>query len=110
MAILTYQSRMVQEFESLYNPIVGSSEPSARPPAETPEATLARTARLQEVYEELKTELLTEINGVDERMIKPAMDAKDYLQPFKKIIKKRDDKKVRPCLIYICTHIYTCPF
>ncbi|EGC44849.1 SH3 domain signaling protein [Histoplasma capsulatum var. duboisii H88] len=94
MAILTYQSRMVQEFESLYNPIVGSSEPSARPPAETPEATLARTARLQEVYEELKTELLTEINGVDERMIKPAMDAKDYLQPFKKIIKKRDDKKL----------------
>ncbi|OJD18198.1 hypothetical protein AJ78_01756 [Emergomyces pasteurianus Ep9510] len=94
-AILTYQSRLVQEFESLYNPIVGSSEPSTpRPPAETPEATLARTARLHEAYEELKAELLTEISSVDERMIKPAMAAKDYLQPFKKIIKKRDDKKL----------------
>ncbi|KLJ10543.1 hypothetical protein EMPG_14091 [Blastomyces silverae] len=94
-AILNYQARLVQEFESLYNPIVGSSEPSTpRPPAETPEATLARTTRLHEAYEELRTELLTEINSVDERMIKPAMDAKDYLQPFKKIIKKRDDKKL----------------
>ncbi|PGH34044.1 hypothetical protein GX50_03100 [[Emmonsia] crescens] len=94
-SILTYQSRLVQEFESLYNPIVGSSEPSTpRPPAETPEATLARTVRLHEAYEELRTELLTEISSVEERMIKPAMEAKDYLQPFKKIIKKRDDKKL----------------
>ncbi|EEH33892.1 hypothetical protein PAAG_04941 [Paracoccidioides lutzii Pb01] len=94
-SILTYQSRLVQEFDSLYNPIVGSSEPStSHSPIETPEVTLARTSRLNEAYEELKTELLTEINSVDERMIKPAMNAKDYLQPMKKIIKKRDDKKL----------------
>ncbi|PGH07521.1 hypothetical protein AJ79_06256 [Helicocarpus griseus UAMH5409] len=94
-AILTYQSRLVQEFGSIYNPIVGSSEPSTpRPPAETPEATLARTVRLNEAYEDLRTELMMEINSVDDRMIKPAMEAKDYLQPFKKIIKKRDDKKL----------------
>lgn len=37
-------------------------------------------------------------------MIKPAMEAKDYLQPFKKIIKKRDDKKVRGrSYIYLST-------
>ncbi|KAK2778587.1 hypothetical protein FQN53_001741 [Emmonsiellopsis sp. PD_33] len=94
-AILSYQARLVHEFESLYGPIVGSSEPSTHHiPVETPEATLSRTARLNEAYEDLMTELLTEVNSVDERMIKPAMDAKDYLQPFKKIIKKRDDKKL----------------
>ena len=39
-------------------------------------------------------ELLTEVTMVDEKMIKPAMAAKDHLQPLKKVIKKRDDKKV----------------
>lgn len=31
---------------------------------------------------------------MDERMIKPAVDAKEFLQPLKKTIKKREDKKV----------------
>jgi hypothetical protein len=86
---------LVEEFEGLYAPIIGSSEPSPHQPAITPESTLARTARLKEEYEELKKELLAEVNAVDERMIKPAMEAKDYLQPMKKTIKKREDKKVR---------------
>ncbi|KAI1906876.1 hypothetical protein LOZ12_005193 [Ophidiomyces ophidiicola] len=93
-SILTYQARLLQEFESLYHPIVGSSEPTAHPPAITPEATLERTAKLNEEYESLRVDLLAEINTVDSRMIKPAMEAKDYLQPFKKVIKKRDDKKL----------------
>ncbi|KAL1956780.1 hypothetical protein VTO42DRAFT_6834 [Malbranchea cinnamomea] len=93
-SILTYQFRLVQEFEGLYCPIIGSSEPTPRPPAPTPEATLARTARLKEEYELLRTELLVEVTMVDEKMIKPAMQAKDYLQPIKKVIKKREDKKL----------------
>lgn len=31
---------------------------------------------------------------MDAKMIKPLMDAKEYLQPMKKIIKKREDRKV----------------
>ncbi|EEP79405.1 predicted protein [Uncinocarpus reesii 1704] len=93
-SILTYQARLLQEFETLYQPIVGSSEPTAHPPAITPEATLARTARLAEEYESLRTDLLEEIQNVDTRMIKPAMEAKDYLQPMKKVMKKREDKKL----------------
>ena len=50
---------------------------------------------MNEEYGELKRELLAEVNTVDERMIRPAMAAKDYLQPMKKTIKKREDKKVR---------------
>lgn len=54
-----------------------------------------RTSRLKEEFESLRVDLLAEINTVDDRMIRPAMEAKDYLQPMKKVIKKRDDKKVR---------------
>lgn len=53
-----------------------------------------RTVRLREEYEELKSSLLDEVNMVDESMVKPAMEAKDHIQPLKKVIKKRDDKKV----------------
>lgn len=59
-----------------------------------------RTQRLNVEYGELRTDLLDEVNLVDERMIKPAVDAKEYLQPFKKIIKKRDDKKVRDKILH----------
>lgn len=87
---------MINEFDGLYTPIIGSSEtPSRHQPAITPEETADRTARLNTEYDELKTDLLDEVNLVDERMIKPAVDAKEFLQPLKKTIKKRDDKKVR---------------
>lgn len=82
----------------MYQPILGSAEVSASdhpPPAETPEIVLYRTSKLHEDCEELHSELQTEIGSVDEKIIRPAMDAKEYLQPLKRTIKKRDDKKVR---------------
>ena len=42
----------------------------------------------------MKKDLMAEVNMVDIRMIKPAQEAKDYLQPLKKTIKKREDRKV----------------
>jgi hypothetical protein len=90
------QFRLTQEFEGLYSPIVGASDPSTpRSYLSTDPALLARTNRLREEYEELRRELITEIGMVDQRMINPAMQAKDCLQPLKKTIKKRDDRKVR---------------
>ena len=55
---------------------------------------MARTVRIREEYEDLKRDLMEEVNMVDTRMIKPAQEAKDYLQPLKKTIKKREDRKV----------------
>jgi len=55
---------------------------------------MARIIRMREEYEELKKDLMAEVNMVDIRMIKPAQEAKDYLQPLKKTIKKREDRKV----------------
>jgi hypothetical protein len=101
ISILTYQGRLVHEFEVLYAPIVGNSGPSNTRPSEvTPEATLARTNRLYEEYESLRKDLLEEVGAVDDRMIQPAQQVKEFLMPLKKTIKKRDDKKV--CIILCC--------
>ena len=50
--------------------------------------------RLREEYDSLKADLVAEVSAVDDRIIRPAMDAREYLQPLKKVIKKREDKKV----------------
>jgi len=60
---------------------------------------MQRTAKLSQGYEELKTDLLEEVNMADARIIKPATEARDWIQPLKKVIKKREDRKVS-CLRY----------
>lgn len=97
VSILTYQGRLVHEFEEIYAPIIGSSEsPSERSsvPKLTPQNLLSRTSRLHEEYESLRTDLLDEVHAVDTQIINPAQKAKDMISPLKKTIKKREDKKV----------------
>lgn len=86
---------MLTELEALYKPIAGSSEPGPRQPVETPEQTLERTARLRQAYQELKEDMVEEVNKAETRLVMPAKEARDNLKPMKKIIKKREDKKVR---------------
>jgi hypothetical protein len=94
-SILTYQHRLINEFEGMYAPIVGAADSyHGHQPVDTPEGTMARTVKLREEYEELKKDLMEEVNMVDDKMIKPAMDAKDSLSLMKKTIKKREDRKV----------------
>ncbi|PWY72924.1 hypothetical protein BO70DRAFT_364706 [Aspergillus heteromorphus CBS 117.55] len=94
-SILSHQNRMLAEFEGLYAPIVGSSDASAVDKAvPTPEATLARTNHLREQYEDLRKDLLGELAAVDERMIRPASQAREFMSPVKKTIKRRDDRKL----------------
>ena len=98
--ILSTQQRLVHGFQSIYAPIIGAGEEyEGHVPVTTDEHTMARTAKLQTTYEELRTELLEELNVVDKRIIQPATDAKTYLQPLKKVIKKREDRKVGEALI-----------
>ncbi|KAL8962912.1 MAG: hypothetical protein Q9183_005082, partial [Haloplaca sp. 2 TL-2023] len=93
--ILTVQQRLAYGFQDLYSPIVESSEDyEGRGAVETPRSTMMRAVKLQQAYAELKTDLLEEVNMVDTRIIKPAMEARDHLQPLKKVIKKRADKKL----------------
>ncbi|GIJ85694.1 hypothetical protein Asppvi_004556 [Aspergillus pseudoviridinutans] len=93
-SILLHQERMLSEFDGIYAPIIGSSDPTTAKASPTPDETLARTRRLREEYEELRKELTEELNAVDQRMIRPASQAKEYLAPLKKTIKKREDRKL----------------
>ena len=59
----------------------------------TPEQ-LERTSKLRSAYADLKTDLLDEVGMMDSRVIRPATDAKEYLQPIRKTIKKRENKRL----------------
>jgi hypothetical protein len=79
----------------MYGPIVGSDESyQGREPADTPKRTMERTIKLQVLYADLRNDLLEEVDMAESRIIKPAMQAKDGIQPLKKVIKKRGDRKV----------------
>ena len=79
----------------MYAPIAYADDSNtSREMALFPENTMQRTQRLQDSYQELKDDLLEEVNAVDARLVKPAMEAKDCIQPLKKVIKKRGDRKL----------------
>jgi amphiphysin len=85
----------VTNVEELYNPIIGaSSDGHGHEPVLTPQAQLERSLKLKQAYTELKTDLLEEVNMTDTRIIKPATEAKEYIQPLKKTIKKRENKRL----------------
>ena len=86
---------MFNELEGLYRPIIGAgSDYQGHQPVETPEHTIARTARMKNECEELKNDLSQDVSMVDSQMIRPAQDAKDSIQMLRKTIKKREDKKL----------------
>lgn len=94
VSILNTQVAQVTGFEDLYNPIVGAADGSRHEPYITPREQIQRATLLKNVFAELKTDLLDEVGMMDSRVIKPATDAKDYLQPIHKTIKKRDNKRL----------------
>lgn len=94
-SILTVQHRFLCEYDLLYAPIIGAGEDYVgHVPVETPHKLVARTNRLSTEYDELKKDLVEELNNVQTRMIDPAQQAKDNLQIARKVIKKREDKKL----------------
>ena len=82
----------------MYAPIIGANEEyTGHEAEETHPHILERSTKLHTNYDDLRTDLLGEVALVNSRIIKPAQEAKDYIQPMKKVIKKRGDKKVREC-------------
>ena len=93
--ILVTQQRLVNSFQVMYQPFIGADDSyTGNEHAMTPQSTMQRTTKLSQGYEELKTDLLEEVNLVDTRIIKPATEAKEWIQPLKKVIRKREDRKV----------------
>jgi amphiphysin len=94
VSILSIQLTATTIFEELYQPIVGSSDGYGQPPVMSTPEQLERTSKLRSAYAELKTDLLDEVGMMDSRVIRPATDAKEYLQPIRKTIKKRENKRL----------------
>ncbi|KAK1830227.1 hypothetical protein QBC39DRAFT_354498 [Podospora conica] len=87
------QLQIVTEYEGLYDPIVSASDGVGRESAPTPKHLLEQTFTLRECYDSLKTELLEEIGVIEERILKPATDARMNIAPIRKTIKKREAKR-----------------
>ena len=95
IAILTHQSRILTELESLYEPILGAgADYHGHQSVETDPETLARTSRYKTESEELKKDLSDDVSQVDSRLIQVAQSARDSLQTMRKPIKKREDRKL----------------
>jgi hypothetical protein len=95
IAILTHQSRIFSELESLYQPILGAgADYHGHQAVDTPAEILARTTRYRTESEELKRDLAEDVSQVDTRIIHVAQSAKDSLHYMKKTIKKREDRKL----------------
>lgn len=94
ISLVNSQLGIATEYEGLYDPIVGATDGHGKEMIPTPESQLQRTLRLCEVYRELKDELMEEIGQIEPRVIKPATDARDCIQPIRKTIKKRENKRL----------------
>ncbi len=94
VSLATTQLAVVTEYEGLYDPITGASDGHGRELAATPEAQLHRTFRLRETYAELRADMLVEVADMEPRVIRPAADARDAIQPIRKTIKKRENKRL----------------
>ncbi|KAI6716119.1 hypothetical protein PZA11_007236 [Diplocarpon coronariae] len=81
-------------FEELYSPIAGTDGKGGRPAVMTSREQLNRTSKLKDVYTELKTDLLDEVSMMESRVIRPATEAREYIQPIRKVIKKRENKRL----------------
>lgn len=85
---------MLAEYLNIYSHIVTAEGGEDNSHAPTPRATLERVNVLKSHYMELKTDMLAEVAMVDKRIIEPAKDAKASVKQYKKVIKKREDRKL----------------
>lgn len=85
---------MLSDFEILYAPIVTSDGSEADRYTATPRSTMERVSALKESYLELKNDMLEEVQVMNTRIVTPAKEARAAIQPYKKVIKKREDRKL----------------
>ncbi|KAF2400686.1 hypothetical protein EJ06DRAFT_542856 [Trichodelitschia bisporula] len=93
--ILTRQAAMAGDYDTIVMPIIASSDGRDDGKySDTPVSTLERTQALRQAYAELKEDMSGEIGMVDQRIVEPAKDARAAIKQYKKVIKKREDKKL----------------
>lgn len=92
--MLNYQLAIATTYEEIYQPIVSTSDEHRDNPALTPRDQMERTLRLKDAFAELKQELTEEMIMIDARIVKPANEAMEGLAPMRKVIKKRENKRL----------------
>ncbi|KAI0506191.1 hypothetical protein F5B22DRAFT_625102 [Xylaria bambusicola] len=88
------QLGVATEYDGLWDPIVGASDGLGKLATPTPELQLEQALRLKEVYTDLKADLLDELELIEARIVKPASSAREYIDPLRKTIKKRENKRL----------------
>ena len=85
---------MIADLEILYAPILTSNGSEANRYTPTPRPAIERVHSLKEGYLGLKSDMLEEVQVMNTRIVAPAKEARAALQPYKKVIKKREDHKL----------------
>ena len=73
---------------------MGASDGLGKIATPTPELQLEQALRLKEVYTELRNDLLEELELIEVRVAKPATSVREYIDPLRKTIKKRENKRL----------------
>ncbi|KAL1864163.1 hypothetical protein VTK73DRAFT_6123 [Phialemonium thermophilum] len=94
LSLLDSQLQIVIQYRALYEPIAGASDGRGREAVPTSDYQLNRVSKLETAYSDLKTELFEELGQIDNSVVKPAVDARDCIQPVRKDIKKRENKRL----------------
>lgn len=90
---MNHQVFVMHEIDALYHPIPVPGD-SMRQMVPTDPETLERAEKMKDECTHLKTEMMEEIMAIDTKLVRAATDAKDSIKPMKKVIKKREDRKV----------------
>ncbi|KAI6250684.1 hypothetical protein HI914_00780 [Erysiphe necator] len=94
VSTLSIQVAATALFKDLYNPITSGSDRHDAVPTVTPIEKLKKVVHLQEIFSDLKSDLLSEVKMIESRVIKPAIEVKEFIQPAKKSIRKRENKRL----------------
>ncbi|KAI7150869.1 hypothetical protein KC352_g28622, partial [Hortaea werneckii] len=95
---LKLQYDAAEAFASIYKPI--DCHPAPEPgvqrsqPAETPQSYLQKCLGLQKLYSDLKDDLRQEIGMIDQKLVRPAEEARAALKGLHKTLKHRENMKL----------------
>ncbi|KAK5744959.1 hypothetical protein LTR17_001710 [Elasticomyces elasticus] len=93
--ILKLQYDLTEAVATLYKPLDPANDPEQRrAPTVTPQTYIQKCLGLQKLYSDLKTDLYTELNLIDTKLIRPAEEAKAATKGLGKTLKHRENCKL----------------
>jgi hypothetical protein len=89
---------MATDFEITYQSIPGDPASNARY-AHTSREQAAKVHAFRESMAETREVVLQELRGTETNVIAPAKEARQHIAVYRKVIKKRQDRKVSRCTL-----------